>query len=55
MQEIVLKLSVDKASKILQCLAKQPYEDVAELISDIQTQANAQLSDAQVESSVEAE
>lgn len=42
MNEYILKLQEQKVNHILSVLAKQPYEEVAELIADILKQANEQ-------------
>lgn len=43
MEEYNLKLPEQKVNHILAVLAKQPYEEVAELIAEIHKQANEQI------------
>ena len=43
MKEYILKLPEQKVNFILSVLAKQPYEEVAELIAEIHKQANEQI------------
>lgn len=41
--DYTLKLTVQEINQLLQTLAKEPYMNVFEIISKIQTQANEQL------------
>lgn len=41
--EYTLKLTIQEINQLLQTLAKEPYMNVFEIISKIQTQANEQL------------
>ena len=41
--DYTLKLTVQEINQLLQTLAKEPYIDVFEIISKIQTQVNEQL------------
>lgn len=43
MNKITLTLSVEQVNAILFSLAKMPYENVAELITDVRKQAQDQL------------
>ena len=48
MQEITLKLNVDKTNAILTALAELPFKMSAELIAEIRQQAQEQLQPAEV-------
>ncbi|KKM16279.1 hypothetical protein LCGC14_1687470 [marine sediment metagenome] len=41
--EVTLKLTVAQINVVLQILAKQPFEEIAHLIAEIQNQANQQV------------
>ena len=43
MQELTITLSIEKLNTVLTALAKQPFEQVVELINEIQKQAAPQL------------
>jgi hypothetical protein len=41
--EIIWKLTVEQANQIMGTLAKRPFDEVADLIAELQKQAQAQL------------
>ena len=47
MKNFTFTLSEAQANLVLQCLAKQPYEAVAETIGEIQKQAGEQIKAAE--------
>jgi hypothetical protein len=49
MQEIKLVLSVEQVNLILACLAKAPYESVADTINAVRSQGIAQVQEASTE------
>ena len=55
MNPITLQLSLDQVNLILSSLIKLPYDQVAQLINDIQIQANPQLNQAPQETETQPE
>lgn len=43
--KLQLNLTVDEGQRILDCLTKEPYKDVYELINKIQEQAREQMAE----------
>ena len=46
MSEITLKLKVEEVNAVLNALGAQPYAQVSQLITKIQTQGSSQLQDS---------
>ena len=51
MNELGLKLTLEEVNTLLDALGSQPFKQVHQLISKIQTQATSQLQNAQADSS----
>lgn len=49
MQEIILKLNVNKTNTILAALSELPFKLSADFIADIRNQAQEQLEEAQTQ------
>lgn len=43
MDKLTIELTVEQTQYVLNVLAEKPYQEVADIISEVTTQANAQL------------